>query len=202
MATAVAEKAPGEFWVSDAPMTLEEFLALPEEVDTKRMLIRGRLWERPLMTKRNRIHSRLTARISYLLEAWLQKQPQPRGEIAGGEAGAIIRRVPEVTTVGIDVAYFGPDITTSSATGTSLYDGAPVLAVEILSPHNTSEEMLSKVEEYLECGSKLVWVVEPKYRTVTVYRVDADPVMFNVRQTIDGEASLPGLSLPVAEMFR
>lgn len=202
MATAVAEKAPGEFWVSEAPMTLEEFLALPEVEDTKRMLIRGRFWERPLMTKRNRIHSRLTARISYLLETWLQKQPQPRGEVAGGEAGAIIRHEPVATTVGIDVAYFGPDVTASTATGTSLYDGSPVLAVEILSPHNTSEEMLNKVEEYLECGSKLVWVVEPKYRTVTVYRPDADPVLFSIRQTIDGDSSLPGLSLPVAEMFQ
>ena len=202
MATAVAEKAPGEFWVSDAPMTLEEYLALPEVEDTKRMLIRGRLWERPLMTKRNRYHSRLTIRIGYLLEVWLQKQPKPRGEVAGGEAGAIIRREPVATTVGIDVAYFGPDVAANTSTGTSLYDGAPVLAVEILSPHNTTEEMLNKAEEYLECGSKLVWVVEPRRRTVTVYRADAEPLMFNVRQTIDGDSSLPGLSLPVAEMFQ
>lgn len=202
MATAVAEKAPGKFRASNETMTLEEFLELPEDDDTERMLIRGRLWERPLMTKRNRTHSRLTIRIGHLLELWLEKQPLPRGEIAGGKAGAIIRRQPVATTVGIDVAYFGPDVTANTDAGTSLYDGAPVLAVEILSPHNTTEEMQSKVDEYLECGSKLVWVVEPRRRTVTVYRPDAEPVMFNVRQTIDGDSSLPGLALPVTEMFQ
>lgn len=202
MATALAEKAPGRFRVSDETMSLEEFLALPEEENTERMLIRGRLSERSLVTKRNRFHSRLTARISYLLEAWLQKHSQLRGEVASGEAGAIIRHEPVATTVGIDVAYFGPDVTASTANGTSLYERAPVLAVEILSPHKTTEEIQNKVVEYLECGSKLVWVVEPRRRTVTVYRPDADPVLFNVRQTIDGDSSLPGLSLPVVEMFQ
>ena len=61
MTTATAERL----------MTTEEFLALPDD-GKYRMLIRGKLWERELMTKRNRIHSRLMIRIGYLLEVWCQ----------------------------------------------------------------------------------------------------------------------------------
>ncbi len=190
MTTATAERL----------MTTEEFLALPDD-GKYRMLIRGKLWERELMTKRNRIHSRLMIRIGHLLEVWCQTLPEPRGEVAGGEVGAILRRNPS-TTVGIDVAYFGPDVTSNDATGTTLYNGPPVLAVEILSPSNTQDEVMNKVEEYLSCHVSLVWVVEPRYRTVTVYRPDAQPQLFNIDQTISGEPALAGFTCPVREMFR
>ncbi len=191
MATATAEKF----------MTVDEFLALPEDKSKRRMLIRGKLWEREIMTKRNRVHSRLMVRVSYLLEGWLEKQPDPRGEVACGEVGAILNRE-RGTTVGIDVAYFGPDVTTNEDTGTTLYDGPPELAVEILSPSNTQDEVMNKVEDYLACNVPLTWVIEPRHRTVTVYRPDAEPVLFNVTQTLAGDAAPPGFSCPVADLFR
>lgn len=117
--------------------------------------------------------------------------------MAAGEVETILRRNPD-TTVGIDVAYFAQEVTTD----TSIYDGAPELAVEIVSPHNTFEEILNKVEEYLACKVPLVWVIEPRYRTVTVYRPDAEPALFNIHQTLAGDSSLSGLSCPVAEFFR
>src|SRR5262245_59705150 len=106
--------------------TTGELLAMPED-GMDRWLIRGQLREKP-MTRRNRFHSRIMVRIAYLLETWLENQPKPRGEALCGEAGCWLRRDPD-TTVGIDVAYFAPDVVKKQTDDTTIVDGAPVLAV-------------------------------------------------------------------------
>ena len=63
-------------------------------------------------------------------------------------------------------------------------------------------EVNEKVDQYLEAGVKLVWVVDPHFRTIAVYRPDAEPALFNVNQEISAEPHLPGLHVKVAEVFR
>lgn len=180
-------------------MTVDEFLALPDD-GVERWLIRGQLWEEE-MTKRNRFHSRALIRIGYLLEAWSEGQPEPRGEVVGGEAGFILRRNPD-STVGIDLAYVSPQTRSVQTDQTTLYDGPPVLAGEILSPTNTHKEVSAKIKEYLACGVAVVWVIDTDFRTVTVYRPAVEPVLFNRTQVLTGDPELPGFSCPVAEFFR
>jgi Uma2 family endonuclease len=179
-------------------ITTEELLALPED-GMDRDLIRGELREKP-MTRRNRPHSGVTARVTYLLEAWRILQPKPRGEVLCGEAGFRIRRDPD-TTVGIDVAYISAQLAANTPENVKLIDGPPVLAVEILSPSDKHEEITEKVQEYLNAGVALVWVIDPVLRTVTVCRPDAAPVLFNVHQELTAEPHLPGFRVAVAEIF-
>jgi Uma2 family endonuclease len=83
-------------------------------------------------------------------------------------------------------------------------DFAPDLAVEIVSEGNTRAEIDAKRREFLAAGTKLVWVIEPLDRTVEVYADPSRPdVMTLLREadTIDGGTVLPGLSLPLAELF-
>src|SRR5262245_2950432 len=87
--------------------TAAELEGMPDD-GMDRYLIRGQLRELP-MTKRNRWHSSIEARIVYLLWQWLEQQPEPHRTIASGEAGCIIRRNPD-TSVGIDVAYFSAEV--------------------------------------------------------------------------------------------
>jgi Uma2 family endonuclease len=47
----------------------------------------------------------------------------------------------------------------------------------------------------------MVWVVEPRFQTVTVYQRGAEPELFNARQELVGDPYLPGFRLPVAEIF-
>lgn len=142
-------------------MTTEELLALPRN-GTERWLIRGQLREKP-MTVRNRMHSRLMARISHLLEAWLEKQQTPRGEVLCGEAGCRLRRNPD-STVGIDVVYIAANLAKKDSKDTTLIDGIPVLAVEILSPNGTEIEINEKIDDYLAADVALVWIVDPHDR--------------------------------------
>jgi Uma2 family endonuclease len=84
----------------------------------------------------------------------------------------------------------------------TMVDGAPLVAIEILSPSDKQEEIDEKVSEYLACGVAQVWVANPRFRTITVYRPDAEPVLFNVDQTLTAEPQLPGFSLPLARVFK
>ncbi|MFO0953915.1 MAG: Uma2 family endonuclease [Isosphaeraceae bacterium] len=178
-------------------VTTEELLALPED-GVDRELIRGSLRERP-MTRRNRWHSRVETVIARLLDVWLDEQPEPRGEVVSGEAGFQLSRDPD-TAVGIDVAYVPAEIVSKSVDRT-YFEGPPRLAVEILSPSDTQEQIDEKVELYLEIGVAVVWVVNPRLRTVTVYRADTPPAVFTGGQELMAEPHLPGFRTTVARIF-
>jgi Uma2 family endonuclease len=180
-------------------MTAEEFLALPEDDGVERMLICGRLWEKT-MTRRNRWHSRTEARIAELLGRWLATQPEPRGEIYSGEAGFRLPGSPP-TIVGIDVAYVSADVARSEPDDTALVDGAPVLAVEILSPNDKQEEIAAKIESYIKADVPLVWVVDPHFKTVVVHRPSHRPEMFHGDDELPADPHLPGFHVKAAEIF-
>lgn len=182
-------------------MTAEEFLALPDD-GVERWLIRGELREKrdTDMTRRNKPHSITEARITGRLSAWLLTQPEPRGEVVCGEAGFVFRRDPE-STAGVDVALISA-AQADQATATTMIEGPPILIAEVLSPNDTQEEVAERVTEYLDCGVRVVWVVSPFFRTVTVHRPKAEPVLFNRTQVLVGDPELPGFSCPVADFFR
>ena len=185
--------------VADPPrlMTLEEVFALPDD-GMDRDLIRGELRETPV-TRRNRRHGRVEIRIGRFLDDWLDAQPEPRGEVVGGEAGFRLRRDPD-TGVGIDVAYVSAEVAARSPKA-PFFDGPPVLAVEILSPSDQQGDVDDKIELYLESGVAIVWVVNPRFRTVVAYRPGAEPELFNVRHELSAEPALPGFRVPVAQLF-
>ncbi|HZT83212.1 MAG TPA: Uma2 family endonuclease [Gemmataceae bacterium] len=80
-------------------------------------------------------------------------------------------------------------------------DLAPALAVEVLSEGNTPAEMERKLKEYFLSGVRVVWFVDPDRRTVTVYTAPDRSVTLNEGDTLDGGDVLPGLSLPVRQVF-
>ena len=80
-------------------------------------------------------------------------------------------------------------------------EGAPLLAVEVLSPSDSHEGTTDKIGTYLRCGVKLVWIVDPVFQTVTVFRPDTAPALFNATQEIDGGTSLPGFRVAIREFF-
>jgi Uma2 family endonuclease len=77
----------------------------------------------------------------------------------------------------------------------------PELAVEVLSKGNTNAEMERKLREYFAAGSRLVWFVDPKAKTVTVYSSPTRSKILSVSDSLDGGKVLPGFKLPVAKLF-
>jgi len=81
------------------------------------------------------------------------------------------------------------------------FQGSPDLAVEILSPSNTVEEIHQKIVEYFENGTRLVWVIHPDERYVLVYHSPEPDRFLRPDNTLDGEDVVPGFSMAVAELF-
>ncbi len=179
-------------------LTTEQLLAMPDD-GKDRWLINGELREKEI-TRRNKSHSAVEARFARLLGNWNLAQPEPRGEVYCGEAGFRLRKNPD-STVGIDVAYVAREIVAASPANFPYIDGAPVLAVEVLSPSDHIEEISEKVRAYLDAGVKRVWIVDPAFKTVTVHRPDAEPALFNVTQTLEGGDALPALRIALSEVF-
>lgn len=184
-------------------MTAEEFLALPED-GVERWLIRGKLREKrdTDMPLRNKVHSITEARVTAILSSWLAAQPEPRGEVVCGEAGFLLRKKPDSILAGADVAIISAAQADALSDETTLIQGPAVLIAEVLSPHDTTEEVVERVEEYLDCGVGVVWVIHPYFRTVTVHRRGAEPVPYNRTHVLLVEPELPGFSCPVAAFFR
>src|SRR5207302_308329 len=75
---------------------------------------------------------------------------------------------------------------------------APDLAVEVLSESNTRAEMDRKRQEYFRAGTRLVWEVDPRTRTVAVYNSADNPVTLRAADVLDGGSVVPGFSLPLS----
>jgi Uma2 family endonuclease len=86
---------------------------------------------------------------------------------------------------------------------TGFLEGAPDLAVEVLSPSNTVEEIHDKLVEYFENGTRLVWVIHPSEHYILVYLSAQEPdCLLKSSDSLDGKDVIPGFSLAVSELFQ
>jgi Uma2 family endonuclease len=101
-----------------------------------------------------------------------------------------------------DVAYVSWDRLPGRRVPTeSVPDLVPDLAVEVLSKGNTEAEMARKRREYFKAGVRLVWMVDPKTRTVGVYTSLKKFTTLTESDTLGGGTVLPGFKLPLSELF-
>jgi Uma2 family endonuclease len=77
----------------------------------------------------------------------------------------------------------------------------PALAVEVVSPSNTMEEVLVKVPEYFRAGVQGVWVVLPDLAQVYVYESPTQVRVLTIADELGADALLPGFRLAVATLF-
>lgn len=81
------------------------------------------------------------------------------------------------------------------------FEGAPDLAVEVISPSNTFDEIHQKIVEYFESGSRLVWVINPDEETVLVYRGATPDRLLKKTDFLEGEEVIEGFRLAIAELL-
>jgi Uma2 family endonuclease len=78
---------------------------------------------------------------------------------------------------------------------------APDLAVEVLSPDDRRSEVLEKVGEYLDNGTRLVWVIDPDKRTAAIYRSVTDVRVIAEPDALDGEDVVPGFACTLKDVL-
>jgi Uma2 family endonuclease len=180
-------------------MTTADLLAIPDD-GIERWLINGQLREGTTVSRRGFRHSGATAEFGYILRKWLDQRSNVGGRILVGDAAFQLTDNPD-STVGIDIAYIDESLAQSIPESTYIIRGVPVLAVEILSPSDTEDQVQEKIAAYLKAGVKLVWIVEPIHCTITVYRPDAEPELFSLSEEISADPHLPGFVAKVRSLF-
>jgi len=175
-------------------LTLEEFERLPEDDRCNDELVRGRLVREPPPTSQ---HGHFQLRVGRLLAEFVERHGLgltfvETGYILSDDPATV--RAPDVSFVARDRAADYP----SDRLGRT----PPDLAVEIVSPSSRAAELQERVLDYFDAGIRLVWVIDPSSRTVTVYRTHSDIRLLRGDDELDGGDVLPGFRLPLGELFR
>ena len=168
------------------------------EGDTRRELVNGEVIETAPV---GGVHGLVTLRIGRRLAEHVERHGG--GQVMVGDVGFVLRLPNDPERVRApDVAF----VTSARLPGGRLPEGflqgAPDLAVEVLSPSDNPLEVQRKVRDYLEAGARLVWVVAPQAKTATVYRADGSAQLLRERDSLGGEDLLPGLMIPLAEVVQ
>jgi Uma2 family endonuclease len=77
----------------------------------------------------------------------------------------------------------------------------PDFAIELVSPTDSLEDLQQKMSEYISCGVKLGWLINPDAKEVEIYRLDRDKQVISNPTSLSGEELLPGLTLDLSEIF-
>ena len=103
-----------------------------------------------------------------------------------------------------DISFFAKErLQGMTELPTGFLEGAPDLAVEVLSPGNTFEEIHDKLVEYFENGTRLAWIIHPSEHFVLVYRSNKEPDhLLKSVDSLNGEEVIPGFTLQVADLFQ
>jgi Uma2 family endonuclease len=122
------------------------------------------------------------------------------GRVYSGDAGFRLSSDPD-TVLAPDVAFVARERLATGPARDHFFVGAPDLAVEIVSPSDSAPKVRAKVEEYLRAGTRLVWVIHPTKRSITVDRADGTVAELREGATLSGEEVVPGFACGVAELF-
>lgn len=79
---------------------------------------------------------------------------------------------------------------------------APDLAIESVSPNDTVRELEEKLEEYIDSGVRLIWVIHPELQSIKVYRPDGSITQLKSSEELSGEEVVPGFACKIADLFQ
>lgn len=177
-------------------VTAEELLALPMGMGKRYELVAGEL---RVMSPAGWQHGGVAANIAAILGPFIRMHDLGRGFAA--ETGFLLKRNPD-TVRAPDYAFIAKRNLPETEPEEAFWPGAPDLVVEVLSPDDRTGDVDEKIAEWLEAGCRVVWVVNPKLQTVTIYRLQTDVQIKAAGESITGEPVVPGFSCPVDEFFR
>lgn len=174
-----------------AKLTFEQFQKLPEREGTIYELDEGELLaEQGLTPRHNLIRQRIAMKLMQIVES--------------SHLGIVLEemdfRLSPDTVRNPDVAFVTAEHLKAIDLDRSPVEGAPGLAVEVISPSNTAQDMVKKTQQYLQAGCRTVWIVYPSLRLVEVHS------SAGVRRVLEPEllreeSLFPELALPLGYIF-
>ena len=141
-------------------------------------------------------HEQIGVRLIVALGMYLQAHPL--GELFASSAGY---QLAENIVLSPDVSFVRAERLPNGQVPETFGQFAPDLAVEIVSPHDSPTLTEAKVQLYLEHGTQLVWVINPRLKQALVYRADGSVGVVESDGALDGEAVLPGFVCRLDSLF-
>lgn len=150
--------------------------------------IRGRVTIRSLA--QNKLHI-----VDFLLRHFTRTPPFEEGHLLMPATDSYVdstrKRIPDLT-------YFTADQRQAIRRGERVNT---LFAIEILSDSESHQDVLDKIQDYFDGGSKLVWYVVPLRQKIYVYTGPDGSTVFKGQQTISAAPVLPDFQFVVADMF-
>ncbi len=183
-----------------APMTTDELHAIPDD-GYGYELVQGVLVRMPLSSFGA---SSISMRLAIRLGAYIEDNNL--GVLTGEQGGYRLDPAHPLTTeLAPDVAFVRADrlpLSTSPDYYKRAPQLAPDLAVEVASENQYAPGMGVKAKTYLSFGTRLVWVIWPRYKRVDVWRPgDEAPTPLGAEDMLDGEDVVPGFTYPIGRLF-
>ena len=176
-----------------ALLTAEDLLRLPDD-EMRAELVRGELKK---MAPAGGEHGGLAMDLTLLVGAYVRDSHL--GRTFAAETGFILQQDPD-TVRAPDFAFVRQERLAGRPLPRGYIPFAPDLAVEVISPSESAEDVQEKVADYLSAGTQLVWLLYPRLKTVVAHTPDGTRT-FGPPDVLDGGDTLPGFELRIAEIF-
>ena len=171
--------------------TADELLRTPDD-GMRRELVHGELREMPPAGGE---HGRVNMRLASRLASYVERHEL--GVVFSADTGFWLERDPD-TVRAPALAFVARENFTG---GPGFCEGAPDLAVEVVSPSDRYAEVLETVAAYRAAGCRAVIVVDPGTRGVAVHRPRGSVMMLQPGDELAVEDVVPGWKLPVSDIF-
>lgn len=174
------------------PWTEEDLLALENDDRHQYELVRGELRQ---MSPTSPHHGRYEVRMIVAMSKYLELHAI--GEVFPGDAGFELLSDPLTIRVP-DVAFVAHERIPPEQ---GFWKLAPDLVVEISSPSETAQSIAEKVSDYLQAGTRLLWLVYPEQQEVQEYRPAQPFHIYRIDDELDGREVLPGFRYALRDLF-
>lgn len=173
------------------PATIEDLIRTPDD-GQKYELVDGEI----VVSPGGMVHSEIGGQILHLLKQALEGSET--GRVYSSDVGIIL---PDGNVRSPDVCFVRREKLPEGKSPEEFGEVIPDLVVEVLSPSDRIRRVADKIGEFLEAGVPLVWLVDPRSRSVTVYRSLTDTERLTENDTITAHPVLPDFSSKVFRFF-
>lgn len=176
-------------------ITLDRFLAMPEPLGHRLEVSRGRVVQIPAPWA---VDGRVAGRLAAALGDYDRTTRRGWGLLYSryvlSESPATVR-IP-------DVSFAPTRRIPREGYHNALWRLAPALAVQVLASQDRFGDVQARIDDYLEAGVRLIWIIELRTRSATVIRPGEHPIILEEDESLDGEDVLPGFTIPLERLFR
>lgn len=176
-------------------LTADDLFRIPDDGYHRYELVEGRLLT---MTPAGGRHGVIVGRLHVALGAHVEQAHL--GVVLSADTGFKLESGPD-TVRAPDVAFVARERISRGGIPEAFWQGAPDLAVEVLSPSDRRWDMEQKIAQYLRLGVKEVWFVDPAARRFTIYQPHESPRVLDESDTLESAELLPGFQYPLARLF-